>query len=216
MRSDEKVEKNPLHELFKTVSVAFVLVIIVFCVAFITKLKESDNDSSSDVITSSTTSLIDSIIPTTKSSKSSIEEIEKVFESPGDALVEEQSNKYTFNKYMKNFSYSYLDNTKIYSYDLLEIIYYDDLSGIVKLFIFNKQNLNHIKTIKTIKPISDKYDLSFKIIDSNLYYLDALTSRDDNNCLIMKSAKMKFFNLLDYEIEDYKEYEFSEEVNLTC
>ena len=70
--------------------------------------------------------------------------------------------------------------------------------------------------IKTIKPISDKYELSFKIIDSNLYYLDASTSRDDNNCLIMKSAKMKYFNLLDYEIEDYKDYEFSEEVNLTC
>ncbi|MBQ7240130.1 MAG: hypothetical protein IJS56_01690 [Bacilli bacterium] len=215
MRSDIR-EKNPLHEFLKTVSVAFVLVIIVFCVAFITKLKENENNSSDDVITSSTTSLIDSIIPITKSSKSSIEEIEKVFESSGDALVEEQSNKYTFNKYMKNFSYSHLENTKIYSYDLLEIIYYDDLSGIVKLFIFNKQNLNHIKTIKTIQPISDKYELSFKIIDSNLYYLDASTSRDDNNCLIMKSAKMKYFNLLDYEIEDYKEYEFSEEVNLTC
>lgn len=215
MRSDIS-EKNPLHEFLKTVSVAFVLVIIVFCVAFITKLKENENNSSDDVITTSTTSLIDSFIPTTKSSKSSIEEIEKVFLSTGDTLVEEQSNKYTFNKYMKNFSYTYLDNTKIYSYDLLEIIYYDDLSGIVKIFIFNKQNLNHIKTIKTIKPISDKYELSFKIIDSNLYYLDASTSRDDKNCLIMKSAKMKYFNLLDYEIEDYKEYEFSEDINLTC
>ena len=216
MRSDDIKEKNSLHEFFKTVSVALVLVMIVFCVAFITRLKENENNSSDDVITTSTTSLIDSFIPTTKSNKSYVDEIEKVFESPGDTLVEEQSNRYTFNKYMKNFSYVYLDNTKIYSYDLLEIIYYDDLSGIVKLFIFNKSNLNHIKTIKTIKPISDKYDISFKIIDSNLYYLDASTSRDNNNCLIMKSTKMRYFNLLDYEVEDYKEYDFSDDINLTC
>jgi hypothetical protein len=208
---------NKLKEIMKTFTFALVLIVIAFCVAAITKLKENSSKENDDsVITSTTTSLLDSIIPTTKASADSIQEIEKIFSSSGDEVVEETPNKYTFNRYMKDFSYSYRDDIKMYSYDQLEIIYYDDQSGIVKLFIFNKSTYNHIKTIKTIKPITENYLISFKIIDSNLYFLDADTSRDDNNCLLIKGATMKYFNLLDYELEDYKEFKFSENLNLTC
>ena len=210
--------KEKLRELMKTISLALVLIVIAFCVAAITKLKEDESKKgdTDSVITTTTTSLIDAIIPTTKSSTDSIQEIEKVFSSTGDELVEVTPTRYLFNRYMKDFSYTYRDDIKMYSYDQLEIIYYDDLSGIVKVFIFNKSSYNHIKTIKTIKPISEAYSISFKIIDGNLYYLDADTSRDDNNCLVMKSAKMKYFNLMDYETEEYKEFSFSDSVNLTC
>ncbi len=208
---------DKLKEIMKTFTFALVLIVIAFCVAAITKLKENSSKENDDsVITSTTTSLLDSIIPTTKASADSIQEIEKIFSSSGDEVVEETPNKYTFNRYMKDFSYSYRDDIKMYSYDQLEIIYYDDQSGIVKLFIFNKSTYNHIKTIKTIKPITENYLISFKIIDSNLYFLDADTSRDDNNCLLIKGATMKYFNLLDYELEDYKEFKFSENLNLTC
>lgn len=209
--------KEKLKELMKTFIFALVLIVIAFCVAAITKLKETEKENTNDsVITTKTTSLIDSIIPTTKSNIDSISEIEKVFSSEGDEVVESTPTRYLFNRYMKDFSYVFRDDIKMYSYDQLEIIYYDDLSGIVKIFIFNKSTNNHIKTIKTVKPISEAYSISFKIIDSNLYYLDATTSRDDNNCLVMKSAIMKYFNLLDYEIEDYKEFSFNESINLTC
>lgn len=210
--------KRRFREFMKTISLALVLIVIAFCVAAITKLKEQEtsNKDSDSVITTTTTSLIDAIIPTTKSSTDSIQEIEKVFSSTGDELVEVTPTRYLFNRYMKDFSYTYRNDIKMYSYDKLEIIYYDDQSGIIKIFIFNKSTYNHIKTIKTIKPITENYLISFKIIDSNLYFLDADTSRDDNNCLLVKSATMKYFNLLDYELEDYKEFKFSENLNLTC
>ena len=209
--------KKKFRELTKTFTFALVLIVIAFCVAAITKIKDTSNDNKDDsVITSTTTSLLDSIIPTTKSSADSIQEIEKIFSSTGDELIEESLNRYTYNKYMKDFSYSYRDDIKMYSYDKLAIIYYDDQSGIVKIFIFNKSTYNHIKTIKTVKPISENYSISFKIIDGNLYYLDADTSRDDNNCLLVKNATMKYFNLLDYEIEEYKDFKFNENLNLTC
>ncbi|MCR5482813.1 MAG: hypothetical protein K6E99_00170 [Bacilli bacterium] len=209
--------KKRFNEFMKTFTFALVLIVIAFCVAAITKLKEnSPKENDDSVITSTTTSLLDSIIPTTKSSEDSIQEIEKIFTSAGDEVVEETPNRYTFNRYMKDFSYSYRDDIKMYSYDRLEIIYYDDQSGIVKIFIFNKSTYNHIKTIKTIKPITENYLISFKIIDSNLYFLDADTSRDDNNCLLVKNVIMKYFNLLDYELEDYKDFKFSENLNLTC
>ncbi len=207
---------NKLKEIMKTFTFALVLIVIAFCVAAITKLRENDSKTDDSVITSTTTSLLDSIIPTTKANTDSIQEIEKIFSSTGDEVVEVTPNRYTFNRYMKDFSYSYRDDVKMYSYDKLEIIYYDDQSGIVKIFIFNKSTYNHIKTIKTIKPITENYLISFKIIDSNLYFLDADTSRDDNNCLLVKSATMKYFNLLDYELEDYKEFKFNDSINLTC
>ncbi len=208
--------KEKLKELMKTFTFALVLIVIAFCVAAITKLKEKEPKNDDSVITTTTTSLLDSIIPTTKSSTDSIQEIEKVFSSTGDELVEVTPTRYLFNRYMKDFSYTYRDDIKMYSYDQLEIIYYDDGSGIVKILLFNKSTNNHIKTIKTVKPISEAYSISFKIIDSNLYYLDADTSRDDNNCLLFKSAKMKYFNLIDYETEEYKEFSFSDSINLTC
>ena len=209
--------KEKLRELMKTFTFAFVLIVIAFCVAAITKLKDDEKKTSDDsVITSTTTSLIDSFIPTTKSSVDSIQEIEKVFSSTGDELVEVTPTRYLFNRYMKDFSYVFRDDIKMYSYDKLEIIYYDDQSGIVKIFIFNKSTLNHIKTIRTIKPISENYLISFKVIDGYLYFLDAETSRDDNNCLLVKKATMKYFNLFDYELDDYKEFSFNENLNLTC
>jgi len=210
--------KKRFNEFMKTFTFTLVLIVLTFCVAAITKLKEQEtsNKDSDSVITTTTTSLIDAIIPTTKSNTDSVSEIEKVFSSEGDELVEVTSTKYLFNRYMKDFSYSYRDDIKMYSYDQLEIIYYDDQSGIVKIFIFNKSTYNHIKTIKTIKPITENYLISFKIIDSNLYFLDADTSRDDNNCLLVKGATMKYFNLLDYELEDYKDFKFSDNLNLTC
>ena len=209
--------KKRFNEFMKTFTFTLVLVILTFCVAAITKLKENTPETNDDsVITSTTTSLIDSIIPTTKSSEDSIQEIEKVFSSTGDELLEETPNKNIYNKYMKNFSYLYRDDIKMYSYDQLEIVYYDDQSGIIKIFIFNKNTYNHIKTIKTIKPISENYFISFKIIDGNLYYLDAENYRDDNYCLVVKNVTMKYFNLFDYELEDYKEFKLGESINLTC
>ena len=208
---------NKLKEIMKTFTFALVLIVLTFCVAAITKLKENTPETNDDsVITSTTTSLIDSIIPTTKSSADSIQEIEKIFTSTGDEVVEDSLNRYTYNKYMKDFSYSYRDDIKMYSYDNLEIIYYDDQSGIIKIFIFNNSTYNHIKTIKTIKPISENYFISFKIIDGNLYYLDAENYRDDNYCLVVKNVTMIYFNLFDYELEDYKEFKLGESINLTC
>ena len=64
----KKISENKnFKEAMRTVVFCFVMVVLIFGVAAITKLKESSSDTSSDtIITAATTSFIDNIIPTTK------------------------------------------------------------------------------------------------------------------------------------------------------
>ena len=209
-------ENKKVREIAKTIVLCFVLIVLIFGVAAIAKLKESSfSDSSDSIITTATTSFIDNIIPTTKSKTDIIEEINNIF-TLYTPPAEEEINRYTFNRYMKDFSYEYNDQTRAYSYDKLYIIKYDDLSGIIKLFIFNKKDYTHIKTIRTVKPISEEYTNVFIIESDRLFFLNVDTSRDDDNCLVFKKGTIDFFDILDHEVTTYKEIEFNDFQKITC
>ena len=213
----KKISENKnFKEAMRTVVFCFVMVVLIFGVAAITKLKESSSDTSSDtIITTATTSFIDNIIPTTKTKTDILEEINKIF-TLYNPPEEEIITKYTFNRYMKDFSYEYNDLTRAYSYDNLYIIKYDDLSGIIKLFIFNKKEYTHIKTLKTVKPISENYTNVFIIESDRLFFLNIDTSRDDDNCLVFKKGTIDYFDILDHEVTTYKEIEFNDFQKITC
>ena len=213
----KKISENKnFKEAMRTVVFFFVMVVLIFGVAAITKLKESSSDTSSDtIITTATTSFIDNIIPTTKTKTDILEEINKIF-TLYNPPEEEIITKYTFNRYMKDFSYEYNDLTRAYSYDNLFIIKYDDLSGIIKLFIFNKKEYTHIKTLKTVKPISENYTNVFIIESDRLFFLNIDTSRDDDNCLVFKKGTIDYFDILDHEVTTYKEIEFNDSQKITC
>lgn len=209
-------ENKTFHEIAKTVVLCFVLIVLIFGVAAIAKLKETSSESNNDsVITTATTSFIDNIIPTTKSKTDILEEIIKIF-TLYNPPAEEEISKYTFNRYMKDFTYEYNDLTRAYSYDNLYIIKYDDQSGIIKLFIFNKKDYTHIKTIKTVKPISENYSNVFIIESDRLFFLNIDTSRDEDNCLVFKKGTIDYFDILDHEITTYKDFEFSENQKISC
>lgn len=209
-------ENKTFKEAMRTVVFCFVMVVLIFGVAAITKLKESSSDTSDDsIITTATTSFIDNIIPTTKTKTDILEEINKIF-TLYNPPEEEIITKYTFNRYMKDFSYEYNDLIRAYSYDNLYIIKYDDLSGIIKLFIFNKKEYTHIKTLKTVKPISENYTNVFIIESDRLFFLNIDTSRDDDNCLVFKKGTIDYFDILDHEVTTYKEIEFNDFQKITC
>lgn len=209
-------ENKTFREVTKTIVLSLVLMVLIFMVAAIAKLKETAKSSSSDsVITTATTSFIDNIIPTTKSKTDVLEEINKIF-TIYNPPAEEEIGRYTFNRYMKDFSYEYNDQTRAYFYDNLYIIKYDDLSGIIKLFIFNKKDYTHIKTIKTVKPISESYTNVFIIESDRLFFLNVDTSRDDDNCLVFKKGTIDYFDILDHEVMTYKEFEFNDNQKITC
>ena len=209
-------ENKKFREITNTIVLCFVLVVIIFGVAAITKIKEGEYGTIDEpVITTATTSFIDNIIPTTKSKENTLEEINKIF-TLYDPPPEEEITKYTFNRYMRDFSYEYNDRTRAYSVDKLYIIKYDDNSGIIKLFIFNKSEYNHIKTIKTVKPISEYYTNVFIIESDKLFYLNVETSRDDDTCLVFKKGTIEYFDILDHEVGQYKDFEFNELMKITC
>ena len=87
-------ENKTFREVTKTIVLSLVLMVLIFMVAAITKLKETATSSSSDsVITTATTSFIDNIIPTTKSKTDILEEINKIFTLYTPPVEEEISRR---------------------------------------------------------------------------------------------------------------------------
>ena len=214
------IEKHPrIFNTLKKLGMILLLIIIVFLIAALRSLSNIDNKNSSNS-NKVTGSIIDSFIPTTQSPNVGIlSEVSSIFNHEMDTnFKEEVINAYKYNRYMRQLSYTYDSNisSHMYSYENKTIITLDDLSGIIKIFVFNTNTNALTNSIKTVNPINDNYTSSFVVIDGEIYYINANTFRSDNCLIINTPLVINKYDLTTEKEINYKTYDKFEELKINC
>ena len=214
------MEKHPkIFNTLKRLGIVLLLMFIVFLIAALRSLSKIDN-SNKNSSSKTTGSIIDSFIPTTEAPNTEIlEEVSSIFNHEMDVnFKEEVINAYKYNRYMKQLSYTYdsSSNTHMYSYENKTIITLDDLSGIIKIFVFNTNTNALVNSIKTVYSISDDYTALFVVIDGEIYYINANTFRSDNCLIINTPLVIDKYDLTTEKEINYKTYDKFEELKINC
>ena len=213
-------EKHPkIFNTLKRLGIVLLLMFVVFLIAALRSLSKLDNTNTNSG-NKTTESIIDSFIPTTQAPNVEIlKEVSSIFNHDMDVnFKEEVINAYKYNRYMKQLSYTYDVNmvTHMYSYENKTIITLDDLSGIIKIFVFNTNTNALINSIKTVNPIDDGYASPFVVIDGEIYYIKANTFRNDNCLIINTPLVINKYDLTTEKEINYKTYDKFEELKTNC
>ena len=229
---DSKKCKKKLHpkaeSILRTLGIIFLLCFIAFCIAAIrlsieedSKLNKSTSNSSNESTTkTNSNSIIDSIIPLNPTNNDAVfKDVAELFNQSGDSkFVEQTFNAYKYNNYMKQLSYTYSTdlNTKMYAYENKTIVYLNDNTGIVKLFIFNTNDRTLIKSIKTVIPVSELYTSPFIVIDGEIYYIYADNYREDGCLKVRSPLTINKYDLTTDEERLFVKYDDSLEFGINC
>ena len=228
--NNKKVFHFKTSNTLRTLGITLLLCFIVFCIAAIklsVDLETSTNKTTNTSSNTSTTtnagsgSIIDSIIPTTPTNNDAIfKEVSELFNQSMDTNFVEITNNisYTFNKYMKQLNYTYYNelNTKMYTYENKTIIYLNDNTGLVKIFVFNTNDKTIIKSIKTVIPVIDTYTLPFVVIDGELYYIYADNYREDGCLKVRSPLTINKYDLTTNNDRLFVSYDNSIEFSINC